>query len=41
MLFRLEDIYRLKENKQVGNEYSLICDVARYGKDTCRISVRR
>ena len=41
LLFRQWDIDRLKENESHGDTYFLICDVARFGKDTTRISLRR
>ena len=30
---------RLKDNESIGDQYFLICDVARFGKDTTRISL--
>lgn len=41
LLFKQWDIDRLKENDSHGDQYFLICDVARFGKDTTRISLRR
>ena len=41
MLFKQGDIEKLKENESHGDTYFLICDVARFGKDTTRISLRR
>ena len=41
LLFRQWDIDKLKENESHGDTYFLICDVARFGKDTTRISLRR
>lgn len=39
MLFKQSDLIKLRENQSVGNTYYLICDVARFGKDTTRISL--
>ena len=41
MLFRQWDLNKLKENESHWDNYFLICDVARFGKDTTRISLRR
>ena len=41
MLFKKWDIDRLKTNESHWDQYFLICDVARFGKDTTRISLRR
>lgn len=40
-LFKVHEIHELRTNKEHGDKYCLICDVARYGKDTARISVRK
>jgi len=39
MLFKFDDIQALHEVKRKGSKYYLICDVARFGKDTTRISL--
>lgn len=41
LLFKQGDIDLLKTNDSHGDQYFLICDVARFGKDTTRISLRR
>lgn len=41
MLFKQWDIDKLRTNESYGDTYFLICDVARFGKDTTRISLRR
>lgn len=41
MLFRAKDIHDMRTNKQVDWAYYIICDVARFGKDTTRISLWR
>ena len=41
MLFKMDDIYRMLTAKQKGDKYYLICDVARFGQDTTRISLRK
>lgn len=41
ILYKMDDIQRLLENERRGEKYYLICDVARFGKDTTRISLRR
>ena len=41
MLFRQSDIDKLRENQSKGDKYYLVCDVARFGRDTTRISLRR
>ena len=41
MLFRFDDIQKLRENQKHWDKYYLVCDVARFGKDTTRISLRR
>lgn len=40
MLFRTDEIHNLKTNKPKGKRPYLICDVARFGQDTTRISLR-
>lgn len=37
----MDDIQKLKENEAKGDRYYLICDVARFGIDTTRISLRQ
>lgn len=39
MLFKFDDIQALHENKRNWSKPYLICDVARFGKDTTRISL--
>lgn len=41
MLFKKWDIEKLKDNESHWDQYFLICDVARFGKDTTRISLWR
>jgi len=41
MLFKKWDIDKLKTNESHWDQYFLICDVARFGKDTTRISLWR
>ena len=41
MLFKLSEIDKLRTNESYGDVYYLICDVARFGKDTTRISLWR
>lgn len=41
MLFRMEDIDGLRHAQPKGDKYFLICDVARFGADTTRISLRK
>lgn len=41
MLFKQAEIDMLKTNESHGDQYFLICDVARFWKDTTRISLRR
>lgn len=41
MLFRQWDLDRLRTNESHWDQYFLICDVARFGKDTTRISLWR
>lgn len=41
MLFRMEDIDGMLYAKPKGDKYYLICDVARFGADTTRISLRQ
>lgn len=41
MLYKFDDIQSMHENTAHGDKYFLICDVARFGKDTTRISLRR
>lgn len=41
LLFKQWDIDRLKTNESHWDVYYLICDVARFGKDTTRISLRK
>ena len=41
MLFKQGDISRLKTNESYGDTYFLVCEVARFGRDTTRISLRR
>ena len=41
MLFKAKDIHDLRTNNQVDWEYYIVCDVARFGKDTTRISLWR
>lgn len=41
MLYKFDDIQRLYSNPTHGDKYYLVCDVARFGKDTTRISLRR
>ena len=41
MLFKQWDLDRLRENESHWDQYFLICDVARFWKDTTRISLRR
>lgn len=41
LLFKQWDIDRLKTNESRWDSYFLICDVARFGKDTTRISLWR
>lgn len=41
MLYKFDDIQSMHENIAHGDKYFLICDVARFGKDTTRISLRR
>lgn len=40
-LFKVSEIHDLKTNQREWDKYCLICDVARYWKDTARISVRK
>jgi hypothetical protein len=39
LLFKQGDVDKLKTNESHGDTYYLICDVARFGKDTTRISL--
>ena len=41
MLFRKWDIDKLKTNESHWDQYFLICDVARFGKDTTRLNLWR
>ena len=41
LLFKQSDLKNLRENPSHWDNYFLICDVARFGKDTTRISLRR
>ena len=41
MLFKKRDIDRLFTNEQKWTQYCIVADVARFGKDTTRISLRR
>ncbi len=41
MLFKQWDLDKLRTNESHGDVYFLICDVARFGKDTTRISLWR
>lgn len=41
MLYRMDDIHAMRTNEKKGDKYYLICDVARFGKDTTRISLRK
>ena len=41
MLFKKKDIDRLFTNEQKWTQYCIVADVARFGKDTTRISLRR
>ncbi len=41
LLFKQWDLDRLKTNESHWDQYFLICDVARFWKDTTRISLRR
>lgn len=41
MLFKMEDIHHLKDNEVRWEKYYLVCDVARFGQDTTRISLRK
>lgn len=41
MLYKFDDIQAMHDNTAHGDKYFLICDVARFGKDTTRISLRR
>ena len=41
MLFKQWDLDRLRTNESHGDTYFLICDVARFGKDTTRIGLWR
>ena len=41
MLFKMDDIQALWTNEPKGDKYYLICDVARFGADTTRISLRK
>ena len=41
MLFKQWDIDKLRDNPSHWDQYFLICDVARFGKDTTRISLWR
>lgn len=41
MLYRMDDIHALWTNEAKGDKYFLICDVARFGADTTRISIRQ
>ena len=41
LLFKQSDLKNLRENESHWDQYFLICDVARFGKDTTRISLRR
>ena len=40
MLFKMDEIQNLLTNKAKGDKPYLICDVARFGQDTTRISLR-
>ena len=40
MLFKMDDIDKMLTNEAHGDRYYLICDVARFGADTTRISLR-
>lgn len=39
MLFKMDEIQNLLINEAIGDKYCLICDVARFGQDTTRISL--
>lgn len=40
MLFKMDDIQGMLTAQPKGDKFYLICDVARFGKDTTRISLR-